>query len=58
MIWADADNKLEFDVGLEDLVREAKVILSRDIRHGILKLAAGQTESANTENTDRTGPTE
>ena len=40
-VWADADNKLDFDAGLEDLVREAKVILSRDIRHGILKLAAG-----------------
>jgi len=40
VVWADADNKLDFDEGLEELVKEAKVILSRDIRHGILKLTA------------------
>ncbi len=40
VIRADADNKLDFDSGLEELVKEAKVILSRDIRHGILKLTS------------------
>ena len=40
VIWADENNKLDFDAGLEDLVKESKVILSRDIRHGILKLTA------------------
>ena len=40
MVWADENNKLDFDAGLEDLVKDSKVILSRDIRHGILKLTA------------------
>ncbi len=40
VVWPDAANKLDFDPALEEIVREAKVILSRDIRHGILKLAA------------------
>jgi len=30
--------KLDFDVALADVVRDARVILSREIRHGILKL--------------------
>ena len=40
VVWANPENKLDFDEGLEELVKEAKVILSRDIRHGILKLTA------------------
>jgi glycerol-3-phosphate O-acyltransferase len=40
VVWPDENNKLDFDSGLEDLVKESKVILSRDIRHGILKLTA------------------
>jgi len=40
VIRADENNKLDFEGGLEDLVKEAKVILSRDIRHGILKLTS------------------
>lgn len=46
VIWADENNKLEFDRGLETLVSEAKVILSRDIRHGILKLTSKSPEIA------------
>jgi glycerol-3-phosphate O-acyltransferase len=38
VIRPDANGKLEFDSALEDIVRDAKVILSREIRHGILKL--------------------
>jgi glycerol-3-phosphate O-acyltransferase len=38
VIWPDENGKLEFDAALEDIVRDAKVILSREIRHGILKL--------------------
>ena len=38
VIWADASGKLEFDAELENVVRDAKLILSREIRHGILKL--------------------
>ncbi|MFZ1797547.1 glycerol-3-phosphate 1-O-acyltransferase PlsB [Dokdonella sp.] len=54
VIWADADNKLDFDPGLEELVTEAKVILSRDIRHGILKLTAGKAEAGNPEHAGKT----
>ncbi len=46
VIFPDADNKLDFDEGLDGLVREAKVILSRDIRHGILKLTTEQRAAA------------
>jgi glycerol-3-phosphate O-acyltransferase len=38
VIWADASGKLDFDAALEEVTRDAKVILSREIRHGILKL--------------------
>jgi glycerol-3-phosphate O-acyltransferase len=38
VIWTDASGKLDFDAALEDVTRDAKVILSREIRHGILKL--------------------
>jgi len=45
VIWPDENGKLEFDAALEDIVRDAKVILSREIRHGILKLAPERRES-------------
>ncbi|MFT3790384.1 MAG: glycerol-3-phosphate 1-O-acyltransferase PlsB [Rudaea sp.] len=38
VIWPDAEGKLEFHADLESIVRDAKLILSREIRHGILKL--------------------
>jgi glycerol-3-phosphate O-acyltransferase len=38
VIWPDADGRLDFDARLEAVARDAKVILSREIRHGILKL--------------------
>jgi glycerol-3-phosphate O-acyltransferase len=38
VIWPDAEGRLEFHAELEDVVRDAKIILSREIRHGILKL--------------------
>jgi len=38
VIWPGADGKLEFHADLESIVRDAKLILSREIRHGILKL--------------------
>jgi glycerol-3-phosphate O-acyltransferase len=53
VIWANAENKLDFDVGLEDLVKESKVILSRDIRHGILKLTGELPTTVNTESPDK-----
>jgi len=45
VIWPDADGKLDFASGLEDVARDAKVILSREIRHGILKLTPERRES-------------
>jgi glycerol-3-phosphate O-acyltransferase len=38
VIWADANGKLEFNAELETVAKDARVILSREIRHGILKL--------------------
>jgi glycerol-3-phosphate O-acyltransferase len=38
VVWTDASGKLDFDAALEDVAKDAKVILSREIRHGILKL--------------------
>ncbi len=38
VVWPDANAKLDFDEDLVELVKESRVILSRDIRHGILKL--------------------
>jgi len=45
VIRADDNGKLEFDAALEDIVRDAKVILSREIRHGILKLTPERREA-------------
>jgi glycerol-3-phosphate O-acyltransferase len=38
VVWTDDGGKLDFDAELESVARDAKVILSREIRHGILKL--------------------
>jgi glycerol-3-phosphate O-acyltransferase len=53
VIWPDAAGKLEFHADLGSIVRDAKIILSREIRHGILKLTperrgalAGQVEAS------------
>ncbi len=53
VIWPDAGNTLDFDAGLDELVKEAKVILSRDIRHGILKLTAENLASVDTVTDDK-----
>ncbi|MEO7068650.1 MAG: hypothetical protein ABI114_17200, partial [Rhodanobacter sp.] len=62
------DGKLDYDSTLEDMVRDARVILSREVRHSILKITPGggasdgsapaevapsmPTESATTESTE------
>ena len=38
VVWGDANGKLAFDKELEIVAHDARVILSREIRHGILKL--------------------
>ncbi|MEO7432209.1 MAG: glycerol-3-phosphate 1-O-acyltransferase PlsB [Dokdonella sp.] len=37
-VWADENGKLDFSAQLIAVAKDARVILSRDIRHGILKL--------------------
>ncbi|CAM5615397.1 Glycerol-3-phosphate acyltransferase OS=Rhodanobacter lindaniclasticus OX=75310 GN=plsB PE=3 SV=1 [Rhodanobacter lindaniclasticus] len=41
VVWTDDDGKLDYDRALEDLVRDARVILSREVRHSILKITPG-----------------
>ncbi|MBN8728418.1 MAG: glycerol-3-phosphate 1-O-acyltransferase PlsB [Xanthomonadales bacterium] len=38
VVWSDEHGKLVFDEALEMVARDARVILSRETRHGILKL--------------------
>lgn len=38
VVWPDADGKLDFDVALEEVARDARVILAREVRHSILKI--------------------
>jgi glycerol-3-phosphate O-acyltransferase len=38
VVWADENGKLDFSAELVAVAKDARVILSRDIRHGILKL--------------------
>jgi len=45
VVWTDDSGKLDFDTALEDVTRDAKVILSREIRHGILKLTPERRQS-------------
>ncbi|MEO5830859.1 MAG: glycerol-3-phosphate 1-O-acyltransferase PlsB [Rhodanobacter sp.] len=49
IVWTDPDGKLDYDNALEGMVRDARVILSREVRHSILKITPGgdkETESA------------
>jgi len=41
VVWTDENGKLDYDRALEDLVRDARVILSREVRHSILKITPG-----------------
>ncbi len=41
VVWIDGDGKLDYDSALDDLVRDARVILSREVRHSILKITPG-----------------
>jgi glycerol-3-phosphate O-acyltransferase len=49
VIWADENGKLEFEAELENVVRDAKLILSREIRHGILKLTPERRDALATQ---------
>ncbi|WP_436407931.1 glycerol-3-phosphate 1-O-acyltransferase PlsB [Dyella japonica] len=41
IVWTDDAGKLDYDTGLEDMVRDARVILAREVRHSILKITPG-----------------
>jgi len=51
IVWLDENSKLDFDPELQTVAHDARVILSREIRHGILKLTpekqAELTQAAN-----------
>ena len=38
IVWTDDAGKLDYDRALEDMVRDARVILAREVRHSILKI--------------------
>jgi len=44
VVWTDDDGKLDYDSALEGMVRDARVILSREVRHSILKITPGSSE--------------
>ena len=52
VVWTDDSGKLDFDAALEDVTRDAKVILSREIRHGILKLTPERRSAITDETSD------
>ncbi len=41
IVWTDAAGKLDYDRALEEMVRDARVILAREVRHSILKITPG-----------------
>ncbi|WP_407069825.1 glycerol-3-phosphate 1-O-acyltransferase PlsB [Luteibacter sahnii] len=41
VVWTDENGKLDFAEALEDMVRDARVILAREVRHSILKITPG-----------------
>jgi len=41
IIWTDGNGKLDYDAALEVMVRDARVILAREVRHSILKITPG-----------------
>ncbi|WP_426701811.1 glycerol-3-phosphate 1-O-acyltransferase PlsB [Rhodanobacter sp. Col0626] len=44
IVWTDDAGKLDYDSALEGMVRDARVILSREVRHSILKITPGTHE--------------
>jgi glycerol-3-phosphate O-acyltransferase len=44
VVWTDDAGKLDYDRALEGMVRDARVILSREVRHSILKITPGNNE--------------
>jgi len=51
IVWTDEAGKLDYDSALEGMVRDARVILSREMRHSILKITGGDSEKDASRNT-------
>ncbi len=41
LVWTDDEGKLDYHRALEDIVLDARLILSREVRHSILKITPG-----------------
>ncbi|HET6433434.1 MAG TPA: glycerol-3-phosphate 1-O-acyltransferase, partial [Dyella sp.] len=52
IVWTDEAGKLDFDGGLEDMVRDARVILAREVRHSILKITPGGDDRPDADHDD------
>jgi glycerol-3-phosphate O-acyltransferase len=50
IVWTDDAGKLDYASALEGIVRDAKVILSREVRHSILKITPGGNEKESAAN--------
>ncbi|WP_237561534.1 glycerol-3-phosphate 1-O-acyltransferase PlsB [Frateuria defendens] len=46
IVWTDEAGKLDYAEALEDMVRDARVILSREVRHSILKITSGEKDAS------------
>ena len=44
VVWTDDAGKLDYDSALEGMVNDARLILSREVRHSILKITPGGNE--------------
>ncbi len=44
-VWSNADGKLEFNPVLAEVVEDARVILSRELRHSVLKMTGSESSS-------------
>jgi glycerol-3-phosphate O-acyltransferase len=55
IVWTDDAGKLDFDSALEDMVRDSRVILDRDVRHSILKITQGGDDKTELDSGDDDG---
>ena len=47
MVWVDDAGKLDYAEGLVGIGKDARLILSRELRHSILKLTAAPAATGN-----------
>ena len=52
IIWTDADGKLEFDAVLDDVARDARLILAREVRQSIMKITPDVVRDADVASRD------